>query len=307
VPLLEINNSKYNTMKKALLLFIVLLTGLALTAQVPQGFNYQAIARDISGNPITGQNLQVKLAVMADSVAVGGTVYWEEVFNPVPTNAFGLLTVVMGRGTRQATSTVATFSAINWTVTPVYIRTYIFYSGSWKFMGITRLWSVPYALTADDINGALSKLKITATAVATPDTALFEVKNNAGQTVFAVYPEGVRVYVSDGVKGSGTKGGFAIGGFGSKATSQPYFIVNQDSIRAYVDSTAMKGNNKGGFAVGGFGGAKGYTNLNLFYLSKKNYFIGHQSGINTTTGLYNSFFGYQAGMPDLIAQIPIMS
>jgi len=88
VPLLEINNSKYNTMKKALLLFIVLLTGLALTAQVPQGFNYQAIARDISGNPITGQNLQVKLAVMADSVAVGGTVYWEEVFNPVPTNAF---------------------------------------------------------------------------------------------------------------------------------------------------------------------------------------------------------------------------
>jgi uncharacterized protein (TIGR02145 family) len=84
--------------------------------------------------------------------------------------------------------------------------------------------------------------------------ALFEVKNKNGQTVFAVYNEGVRIYVSDGAKG--TKGGFAIGGFdSSKAPSQNYFVVNADSIRGYIDATSGKGS-KGGFAIGGFSSAK---------------------------------------------------
>jgi uncharacterized protein (TIGR02145 family) len=84
--------------------------------------------------------------------------------------------------------------------------------------------------------------------------ALFEVKNKNGQTVFAVYNEGVRIYVDDGAKGS--KGGFAIGGFGTaKAPSQNYFVVNGDSIRAYIDDDPLKGT-KGGFAIGGFGAAK---------------------------------------------------
>ncbi|HVN57377.1 MAG TPA: tail fiber domain-containing protein [Bacteroidales bacterium] len=279
-------------MKKLLLSLTFTLLSLAFYAQIPQGFNYQAIARDGSGNPILNYStLQVKLAVMADS---GTTVIWEELFNPVSTNAFGMFTVVMGRGARQATSTVNYFSDINWTVTPKFLRTQVYYSG-WKLMGITRLWSVPYALdakNADGLNGALSRLKLNGAAV-NVDTALFEVKNNTGQTIFAVYPEGVRMYVDNGTKG--TKGGFAVGGFGSKAPSQPYLVVTSDSIRAYVDSSTMKGTNKGGFAVGGFGSGKGISQ-NLFYLSKKNYFIGHQSGINTNGGLYNSFIGYQTGM-----------
>jgi uncharacterized protein (TIGR02145 family) len=86
--------------------------------------------------------------------------------------------------------------------------------------------------------------------------ALFEVRNKNGQTVFAVYNEGVRIYVDDGAKGP--KGGFAIGGFGtSKAPSQTYFSVSGDSIRAYINESA-KGP-KGGFAIGGYGSSKGLT------------------------------------------------
>jgi hypothetical protein len=224
-----------------------------LSAQTPQGFNYQAIARDASGNQIPNANLQVKLAVLGDSL--GTTVYWEELFNPVTTNAFGLFTVILGRGTRQATSTVTTFQDVNWKVTPVFVRTQIYYQNVWKNMGSSRLWSVPYALSANDVTGPLQKLKVTGTTTSM-DSALFEVKNNTGQTIFAVYNEGVRIYVDDGLA-KGNKGGFAIGSFGSsKAPSQSLMVVRKDTVRIYVDDTPGK-NNKGGFAIGGFNKAKG--------------------------------------------------
>ena len=85
---------------------------------------------------------------------------------------------------------------------------------------------------------------------------LFEVKNKTGQTVFAVYNEGVRVYVDNGSKG--IKGGFAIGGFNKTkdGVNQDYFIVNRDSVRVYLDTLALK-TKKGGFAIGGFNQSKG--------------------------------------------------
>jgi Chaperone of endosialidase len=130
------------------------------------------------------------------------------------------------------------------------------------------------------------------------NTAIFEVKNNEGQTVFAVYQEGVRVYVDDNPqKAIGNKGGFAIGGFdsGKGGLTDDYFIVSRDSSRMYYDPAAAKAaGNKGGFAIGGFDSGKG-TPINFLDLSVENYFIGHESGISTTTGKYNTAFGYQAG------------
>jgi hypothetical protein len=259
-----------------------------LPAQSPQGFNYQAIARDGSGNPIVSANLQVKLAVMADSL--GSTVYWEELFNPVTTNAFGLFAVVLGQGTRQATSTVPNFQSINWNSWPLFVRTQIYYQSAWKIMGSSRLWSVPYALVANGLGGVQPYLNVTGN---TPvmDSALFVVRNNIGQIIFAVYNEGVRIYVDDGIAKGTNKGGFAIGSFGtSKAPSQEFFRVTRDSTRVYVNPNAKGA--KGGFAIGGFGAKGADTYLNL---TPNNYFIGQGSGLNITTGLYNTFAGFQSG------------
>jgi uncharacterized protein (TIGR02145 family) len=65
----------------------------------------------------------------------------------------------------------------------------------------------------------------------TPDMeqALFEVKNKDGQTIFAVYNEGVRIWVADGAKG--TKGGFAVQGFDMKTD---YMVIKPDSSNFYV-------------------------------------------------------------------------
>jgi hypothetical protein len=141
--------------------------------------------------------------------------------------------------------------------------------------------------------GSLKKLAVKGDAVPM-DSALFEVKNSTGQTVFAVYNEGVRIYVDDGIAKGATKGGFAIGGFGSaKAPSQEFFRVTRDSTRVYVNPL-VKGATKGGFAIGGFGSAKGSDN-NYLDLTPQNYFIGLGAGKSITTGVYNSFIGYQNG------------
>jgi hypothetical protein len=235
-------------MKKTALILVFVSGCILIYAQVPQGFNYQAIARDGS-NAITSP-INVEISIQSDSS--GGTIFWKELHSLVTPNSLGLFTLVIGKGARQTGSIVSAFSDIDWKVLPKFIHTRIEYNG-WKDMGSTRLYSVPYAMTANDLTGTLNKLKVTGDINYDLDSALFEVKNKSGQTVFAVYNEGVRVYVDDVTKGK--KGGFAIGGFSSKGDPQNYLVVKPDSIRMYIKDNTSKGT-KGGFAIGGFGGSK---------------------------------------------------
>ena len=229
------------------------------TAQIPGGFNYQAVARDGSGNPVTGVAINVRLSILTDTTGFytsgAGSYLWEEQHNNVLTNAFGLFTIVFGDPSAiKVQGSASTFGSISWTTSNLFIGAKIFYQNSWKIMGSTKLWAVPYSMISGDLAGPVKKLAVTGQAVS-PDSALFEVKNKGGQTVFAVYNEGVRIYVDDGIA-KGTRGGFAIGGFGTgKAVSQPYFVVDADSIRAYIDNNPVKAT-RGGFAIGGFDKSK---------------------------------------------------
>jgi len=226
-----------------------------LSSQVPQGFNYQAIARDgSSGDPITGKTMQVKIGILSDTIL--NTMVWEELFNPVRTNAFGMFNIVVGTGVKQSGS-AASFGTIDWTKTPLFLRTSIMYPspGTWRTMGTSKLQSVPYSMVAGNLEGSVPLLSVKGNTT-TMDSALFVVRNNTGQIVFAVYNEGVRIYVDDGKAKGATKGGFAIGSFDrSKGTSQTLFIVDPDSIRAYIDTGLVK-TTKGGFAIGSFDRSK---------------------------------------------------
>ena len=231
-----------------------------LSSQVPQGFNYQAIARDGSGNPIVGATIKVELSLLTDTLGfragTGGTYLWEEEHTGVVTNAFGLFTIVLGDPSATRIQGVASFSVIDWNKPTIYIGTKIANPTTYKVLGGAKLWSVPYALVSGNLSGPVKKLALTSLNTS-PDSAIFEVKNNTGQTVFAVYNEGVRVYVDNGIA-KGVKGGFAIGGFGTdKAASQNLFSVTPDSIRMYINNLPAGKGTKGGFAIGGFGGTKG--------------------------------------------------
>ncbi len=264
--------------------------------QIQQGFTYQAIARDVSGSPITNTPLPVMITIQSDSL--GGTVFWKELHSYVTTNTFGLLNIIVGKGARQAASTVAKFADIDWSVSPKFIKTEVDNSG-WQNMGSSRLWSVPYSMMAGDISGSLKKLTVEGDAPGMEEP-LFEVKNKDGKTVFVVYNEGVRIYVADG-DAKGVKGGFAIGGIDpSKDEGQEYLRITSDSVRVYIDNSNSKAT-KGGFAIGGFDGAKADADKFLYitpqYSARGQYntFTGFQSGHNNKYGRENVFMGYQSG------------
>ncbi len=311
-------------MKARLLLPTFILVSLCfgslnLSSQIPQVFTYQAIARD-GTNPVTTP-VDVKLTIQ--STDLGGTTFWIELHENVQPNASGLFSLIVGNGVQQTGSTVGNFGDIDWTVSPKYLKTQIDIGSGFVTMGTSQLISVPYSLVAESLAGPVKKLGVTGTTTDL-DEALFEVKNKTGQTVFAVYSEGVRIYVDDG-NTKGTKGGFAIGGFSeAKAVPQDYFVVKPDTVRIYIDDTPGKGS-KGGFAIGGFSETKGGLNFlsvspdstrvftgdiekgfgvgsfasgmsgSYLQLTPENYFIGYNSGKSITTGKYNSFMGYEAG------------
>ena len=270
--------------------FAFCLLPFALFSQAPQGFNYQAVARDNTGQVLQSQALTVKIGIVSGSATGTGTLQWEEI-HEVITNEFGLFTIQIGTETKTG-GEATEFPAIEWNSASHFLNVQIFDGSAYVDMGTTQLLSVPYALSASSVSD-LKKLNILGPADQPSDSALFEVKNKDGNTVFAVYNDGVRIYVNDGpVKG--LKGGFAVGGFSSsKGLTNEYLRVTPDSVRIYIDETIAKGP-KGGFAVGGFSSSKG-TITNFMHLTPDNYFIGHESGSSITTGLYNSFMGYNAG------------
>jgi len=254
--------------------------------QVPQGFNYQAIARDgVTGNPIANATIKVKLSVLSDTTGfyggTGGTYIWEEEHTNVKTNSFGMFTIVLGSpSATKVKGSAESFSEIDWSPANLFVGTKIAQSPAYvyKVMGSAKLWSVPYALRAKDTeqwlaSGAniyrpsgnvgigtaspLGRLVVEPTSSWDDNTPLFEVKNKLGVSVLAVYNNGARVLVED-TDGKGVKGGFAIGGFDpTKAGEETnnFMMISADSIRFYIDKKTTKGV-KGGFAIGGFDGSK---------------------------------------------------
>ena len=183
-------------------------------SQVPQGFNYQAIVRDgTTKQPVISDDIIVRITI---ENAAETAVYQET--HSLETDEFGIIAIVIGEGTPAGTDL---FGEIDWNKEQLYLKTELKYpvtNPDFTGMGTAPLQSVPYAMVADSLSRPLTKLSVKG-ETSDMEEALFEVRNKDGQTVFAVYNEGVRVYVSDGDK-KGPKGGFAIGGFGTdKGTS----------------------------------------------------------------------------------------
>lgn len=129
-------------MKNLLLLFMLLIHALLL-AQAPQAFNYQGIARNDSGTPLTNSNISLRLTIREEGFP-GTDVYKEE--HHVTTNKLGVFNVEVGHGV----SSVGDFGNIQWGGNEHYIQIEIDPAGGQNFilMGSSQLLSVPYALYA---------------------------------------------------------------------------------------------------------------------------------------------------------------
>jgi len=130
-------------MKKSFLLFLFSCLAITASAQTPQGFNYQAVARNTSGLTLTKQTVGLQISLLQES-ATGMAVYTET--HHVTSNNIGLLNLVVGNGT----ATTGTFSGIDWSAGPYFIEISMDATGgtSYVLMGTQQLMSVPYALYA---------------------------------------------------------------------------------------------------------------------------------------------------------------
>jgi len=142
---------KTNTMKRILLLLITLHSSLIiLFSQAPQGFNYQAVARDDGGELLASQAIEVKIGIRAGSES--GTLVWEET-HTVTTNKFGLFTLKIGDPeAQQGSGSSATFSEIEWNTGAHYLEVSIKTDVDFIAIGTSELLSVPFALFAEEGN-----------------------------------------------------------------------------------------------------------------------------------------------------------
>jgi hypothetical protein len=130
------------------LVLMLTISGAPLFAQnqngAPQGFNYQAIARDYNGQEMRNMDIMVRVSIYPGET---GPFEWRELHS-VTTNKFGLFTIIIGQGTRVEGS-IDHFSDIKWGDGARFFEVELdFPNDASGFLptGKNQLFSVPYAL-----------------------------------------------------------------------------------------------------------------------------------------------------------------
>lgn len=217
-------------MKKVVLIFNLFLASVII-AQAPHFINYQAVARDGSGNIITSGSIGLKFEILQSSVT--GTVSYGETTTASP-NSVGIFTTAIGAGT----AFTGTFSAIPWNSGPFYIKVSIDPTGgtTYSHVGTSQLMSVPYALYAEKA-GSGSALP---TGTLTGQTLFWD--NGSGQWKVDknLINNGNNVYIGDPAL---TNNKVKISDYSSSDSSalfvyKPFSLANQAAIRGFASGSA---------------------------------------------------------------------
>ncbi|MFH2094878.1 MAG: hypothetical protein ABIJ16_04185, partial [Bacteroidota bacterium] len=147
-------------------------------------------------------------------------------------------------------------------VPPVYLEN-LSDTSFWKKTGNDLYYQLGNVSVGSNTVSPAGRLQVLSDPLAATNDVIFSVLNADGDTVFAVYQEGVRIWVNDdGAKAAGSRGGFAVGGISpAKGYSNEYLRVTPDSVRVYIEEssgTKLTGS-RGGFAVGGLSPSKTMT------------------------------------------------
>lgn len=131
--------------KIPIVLLLIILANSTNAQSVAQGINYQAIAEDATGNPVTNQSIGIKISIYSGSST--GILVWEETHSAT-TNQFGLFSLVIGQGFNTGNGAAANFSSINWGSANHYLKVSMDITGGASYIDMdnSQLLSVPYAL-----------------------------------------------------------------------------------------------------------------------------------------------------------------
>jgi len=129
-------------MKKILSTLVAIIAfSFTVFAQVPQGFNYQAVVRNTAGQLMSNRTITVRISILRGS-ETGSVVYQQQ--GHVNTNANGLFTLIVGENSTD-------FANIDWANGPYYIHSELDPQGGSNFTLSTtqKILAVPYAHYAD--------------------------------------------------------------------------------------------------------------------------------------------------------------
>ncbi len=225
-----------NQIKKLTILLFVLLLSTNIYAQVPEGFNFQAVARGADGVPLLNQQLGVQVSVLKGS-ETGEVVYTES--HTITTNAIGLIQLVIGEGTPAEGNN---FTSVAWESDNHFVKLEIDPTGGTDYeeLGTSRLLSVPYALLARDVvnEGSSSgefPLELNLNTADADSSFIINIEGNTEKTAkpFQVFS-----------KGSGYNG--AVWG---EAISESSSAFNQRGVLGFANGLGS------GSHIGLFGGA----------------------------------------------------
>lgn len=112
-------------------------------AQAPQGFRYQAVARNSNGDVIKNQTISLRLFIRETSPS-GASVYSES--HSVFSGELGIFSLTVGKGNPILSS----FNAIDWSNSNYWLEVEMDASGgtNYQSLGSSQIMSVPYALHA---------------------------------------------------------------------------------------------------------------------------------------------------------------
>lgn len=122
-----------------------------LFAQAPEKLSYQSVIRNTDGTLVENSLVGIQISVL--QTTTNGPVIYQET-HTTTTNENGLATLDIGGGT----PVTGTFSAIDWSAGPYFLKTETDPAGSinYTIVGTSELLGVPYALyakTAGSTNG----------------------------------------------------------------------------------------------------------------------------------------------------------
>lgn len=128
---------------KQLFSFIVLfLFTITVWSQAPKIINYQGVARNASGVPYAGQQMNVRVSIHTGTP--DGTVEFSET-RSVTTNQFGLFNIQIGSA--GSSHMQGSITAVNWSNGNKYLQTEISVNGQpYVNLGTTQMMSVPFAM-----------------------------------------------------------------------------------------------------------------------------------------------------------------
>ncbi len=149
-----------NLKKFALLSLFALLIANAISQTVPYGINYQAVARNSEGYPISNSEIVLEISILK---GVTNQIVWQETHIGT-TDKFGLLNIILGNGESTFVGTSPDFKSIDWGNDKYFVKVRADF-GDEDFvngmvdLGTTQLQSVPYAiLSARALEAPLPKL-----------------------------------------------------------------------------------------------------------------------------------------------------